>query len=212
MSWLRWLVVLSTLSAVGAVLTAVERRLMQPSAPLIEPPPAEEGADSIVLARLRAIVPVTGHRHTLVVILDPTSPRQAASASRLRYLTTRATKPPALSFLFWTPKSADGISALETVVALECARRQDRTMELLRALGAQTARPVSWSRLAVGGTLTDLHGFLDCLRRRDTAREMSEELLIVKRLRIAASPSFVLDSTIIRGKISDDSLLSRLDR
>lgn len=174
---------------------------------------AEEPLDSVLsveVARVSAKSPPT-RAHRLTVFLDPASPRMASVAHDIGGLFVEPTDAVAVTLLFAPEGNATVQSPIGEAIALECSRRLGHLSHVVDAIGSPShSANTSWSSVGMAAGMKDVAPFVDCIRRRDTAAEVMRSLVLARRLRLEVRPGFVLDDTVIRGRITVDSIRSRL--
>lgn len=209
---LRSAVVLSTIAAVVIVCLNLIRIMRSGDAALPAPAPREERLDSITLERLAAMRGFSGVRsHRLVAVLDPHGREASKFAGALERLGSEKTFNVSVSLYFAPPNAGMDTSALNDILAALCARRQGQLVAFLEALGRGGAQSQqALATLAKVAHIEDVGTFMSCVRRRDTIEEMADGRVLMSRLRLTQLPAVVLDSTVIRGRISVDSIRTRL--
>lgn len=202
------LVGISSAIAAGIVWSVVEKEFSKPAqAVVVLPPPApQEHLDSAVMAEVSAAIGFQLGRNALIALLDPESPEAAGIARDLVMRARRATPTLKLAILF-IPKGDPPTSATtEGVLALECARRQGRELELLEA--ARGKNPTEMIHLGAHAHLGDVAQYVGCILRRESMLELTNAIVLRRMLRIETVPAaFIVNRTIIRKPIDAGSLL-----
>ncbi len=206
---LKWAVGMTALSAAGVLLTVAEQRFNRTHLPSPPPPMEEAQIDSTMLGLLRTVTHLPEGERQLIIILDPTMPNALDLIARANSLAS-SSKPSRRTYQLFVTASSDGrFGGSEVVIATECARQQGKLPQFLQVL-AHAAPLADFAALGVQARFSNIDDFVQCIRRRDTARQAGYASLIVNRLRVWQLPSYLLDSQIIRGKMSSDSLASRV--
>jgi hypothetical protein len=190
----------------------IEQYPERPSVSVHPPQPAEGSIDSITLTRLATMPGVASTRlHRVVGVLDPSSNDASVVASELTHLAEETTLNVAVSLFLAPQGSLSSASALSDILAGHCAQRQGRLVEFLEAVESRSAqRHDDLVSLATYAHVRSPADFIMCVRRRETMEDLSNGQLLVRRLHLSVLPAFLIDSTVIRGRITVDSVRVRL--
>jgi hypothetical protein len=210
--FLRGLVVLSTIAAFAIVCVNIRRFIRDHHIPLRAAAPAEERIDSITAGRLAAMRGGSSARtHRLVGILDPHGSESSEFARALSRLASDDSLNVSVSLYFAPQYGGRDTSAVSDILAALCARRQERLVAFLEVLNRDKAlRRRALDALARAAHIEDVGAFMACVRRRETIEEVADGQVLMNSLRLTQLPAVVLDSTVIRRRISVDSIGARL--
>jgi hypothetical protein len=201
----------STLVACGLVWHLIERRVVPPPVPVAAPAAAEELLDGLAVGQIAGMMSgESRYAHRIIAVLDPASRDVSRFASEISHLAAEPDLRADVMLLFAPKGNPSAKSPIGDILALECGRRQGQLLQLLDALDRYRGTgKTDWTMVATKGNL-DPSIFSDCVRRRETAAKLADGLILVRRLRLIVRPGFVFDNTVIRGRISVDSLRVRL--
>jgi hypothetical protein len=209
---LRGLVVITALVAAGLIWKLAQKSVVQSSPPVRALPPVEERLDSAALGEISTMRGVSDRRlHRVIAILDPALADAGPLASDLARLSGEEQLRVAVSLFFAPQGSADRWAQTRQILNVQCAKRQGRLVEMLQAVATRPSRgDDGLAQLATRAQLTNPTAFFECIRRRDTAQDLSEALWLIQALRLSVLPAFIVDSSVVRGPITLDSIRARL--
>ena len=209
---LRILVGFSSLGACVVLWLLVDRHQAPSRLPLPQPPGPEERIDSLTLSRIESMRSISsGRLHRVIAILDPSTRDASTVASALTDLAGESALHVSVTLFLATQRGQNSSLVMNDILAGHCAQRQGRLVEFLQAIDKRNApRNVGWTALAVASSIGKPAAFVECVFRRDAAENVIDGQFLVHKLRLYTLPAILIDSTVIRGRISVDSVRSRL--
>jgi hypothetical protein len=206
------LVVVSTITASVAVWAIYESRRTQARQSATTRAKAEEHLSSPALDKIASMPTVAvGRRHRVLALLDPADKNAAALTFALESLSVDPTLHTSVTVFFVPAPKRSAWTDLRLSLAAACAERQGTRDRLLASrAGSALVDERDLSALAERTHLPDPSRFVECMQRRETASEISDGLWLARALNLHVRPGFVIDSTVLRGEISLDSVRVRL--